>query len=121
MQTLLENWRMSQLDFEVEKKPIDAKIKKQTQLVAKLERQLALLKLKERKQDTRRKIELGGLVIKAKMDQLPKAMILGALIDALEQIETNDGAAALFQSKGEAAFMGYGDFNETPISPLGEK
>jgi hypothetical protein len=87
----------------------DAKIKKQTQLVAKLERQLALLKLKERKQDTRRKIELGGLVVKAKMDRFPKAMILGALIDALEQIESNDGAAALFQSKGEAAFMGYGE------------
>ena len=100
---------MSQLDLEVEKKPVDVKIKKQTQLVAKLERQLALLKLKERKQDTRRKIELGGLVVKAKMDQLPKAMILGALIDALEQIESSDGAAALFKSKGEAAFMGYGD------------
>ena len=86
-----------------------AEIKKQTQLVAKLERQLALLKLKERKQETRRKIELGGLIIKAKMDRFPKAMILGALIDALEQIENNDGVALLFQSKGEAAFMGYGD------------
>lgn len=100
----------------------DAKIKKQTQLVAKLERQLALLKLKERKQDTRRKIKLGGLVVKAKMDRLPKAMILGALIDALEQIETNDGAAALFQSKGEAAFMGYGDFGDTlDATPIPDK
>lgn len=101
---------MSQLELdEAITDPVTGKIKKQAQLVAKLERQLALLKLKERKQDTRRKIELGGLVVKAKMDHFPKAMILGVLIDALEQIENNDGAAALFQSKGEAAFMGYGD------------
>jgi len=101
---------MSQLDLETSEVELpDAKIKKQAQLVAKLERQLALLKIKERKQDTRRKIELGGLVVKAKMDHLPKSIILGALLDALEQIESNDGAAALFQSKGEAEFMGYGD------------
>jgi len=43
------------------------------------------------------------------MDGYPKSIILGALIDALEQIENNDGALSLFQSKGEAAFMGYGD------------
>lgn len=101
---------MSQLDLDnLIAEPVDAKIKKQTQLVAKLERQLALLKMKERKRDTRKKIEMGGLVVKAKMDGYPKSVILGALIDALEQIENNDGALSLFYSKGEAAFMGYGD------------
>ena len=65
--------------------------------------------MKERKLATRKKIELGGLVVKAKMDGYPKAVILGALIDALEQLENNPGSESLFQSKGEAAFMGYGD------------
>ncbi|GEM_PF-1246484 len=101
---------MSRLDLgEAVVERADGEIKKQQQLVAKLERQLALLKIKERKRDTRKKIELGGLVVKAKMDGYPKSIILGALIDALEQIENNDGALSLFQSKGEAAFMGYGD------------
>lgn len=90
------------------------KIEKQNQLLAKYERQMALLKLKERKRDTRRKIELGGLVVKAKMDGYPKAVILGALIDAFEQLENDVGALLLFQSKGEAAFMGYGDQSNEP-------
>ncbi len=90
------------------------KITKQNQLLAKFERQLSLLKMKERKRDTRRKIELGGLVIKAKMDGYPKSIILGALIDALEQLENNLGAELLFHSKGEAAFMGYGDQDNEP-------
>jgi hypothetical protein len=121
---LRENWLMSRLDLsEAIVERADGEIKKQEQLVAKLERQLALLKMKERKRDTRKKIELGGLVVKAKMDGYPKSIILGALIDALEQIENSDGASALFQSKGEAAFMGYGDFNSMPdvTSPSGKK
>ncbi len=84
-----------------------SKIKKQNQSLAKFERQLAFLKIKERKRDTRRKIELGGLVIKAKMNGYPKSVILGALIDALEQLENNPGAELVFQSKGEAGFLGY--------------
>ena len=90
------------------------KIKKHNQKLAKFERQLSLLKLKERRRDTRKKSEFGGLVIKSKIDSYPKAVILGALIDALEQIENNDGALSLLQSKGEAAFMGYGDQENEP-------
>lgn len=82
-------------------------LKKQQRKVARLERRLALTKIKQRKQETRRKIELGGLVVKAKMDKYPKVVILGALIDALENLEHNEAARVLFQSKGEAAFMGY--------------
>lgn len=63
--------------------------------------------MKERKADTRRKIELGGLVIKAKMDKFPKAIILGALIDALENLERDESTKNLFKLKGEAAFMEY--------------
>lgn len=92
---------------------VSQKIKKQKQQIAKFERNLALLKIKDRKLDTRKKIEFGGLVIKSKMAVYPKAVILGALIDTLEQLENNPGAESLFQSKGEAAFMGYGDQNKT--------
>ena len=82
-------------------------IKKTEQRLARLECQLARDKIKERKADTRRKIEFGGLVIKAKMDVYPKDIILGALIYAKEQLEKEAGTKMLYQSKGHAAFMGY--------------
>lgn len=80
-------------------------IHKHEQQLAKHERHLALLKIKERKQDTRRKIEFGGLVIKAKMDGFSKAIILGALLDAYQQIQNDADVKKLFQVKGEAGFM----------------
>ncbi len=43
-------------------------IEKEKQLIARTEKSLAFEKLKQRRADTRRKIEFGGLVIKAKMD-----------------------------------------------------
>ena len=86
-----------------------AKLKQKSQQLARLERNLAREKLKQRKSETRRKIEFGGLVVKAQMDGYSKDVILGALIDAVEQLDRDEGAKALFQSKGEAAFMGYGE------------
>lgn len=80
---------------------------KQKQTLAKLERTLARQKIKERKADTRRKIEFGGLVIKAKMDEYPKAVILGALLDAMENLNRDDNCYQLFKTKGEVAFMGF--------------
>lgn len=84
-------------------------LKQQKQLLAKLERDLNVAKLKQRKAETRRKIELGGLVVKAKLDSYPKAVILGALMDALEHLEKDAHYKTFFQSKGEAAFMGFGE------------
>jgi len=81
------------------------KINKKTQTIAKLERQLIIEKIKERKKQTRRKIELGGLVIKAEMDQFPKNIILGALISARNEIHKNPDTKSLFQSIGNAVFM----------------
>jgi len=80
-------------------------ISKLEQHIAKLERKKALLKLKERKQDTRRKIQLGGLVIKAKMAGFSKDIILGALLDAKEQIEASEEAKRVFSLKGKKAFL----------------
>lgn len=65
-------------------------IQKQQQLIARCEKSLALEKLKKRRADTRRKIELGGLVIKSGMDGFNKAVILGALINAQDNILKND-------------------------------
>jgi len=80
-------------------------IKKATQAVAKLERQLALQKVKARKADTRRKIEFGGLVIKAELNQYSKAVILGALLSIMADLGREPELEALFKLKGEAAFM----------------
>jgi len=87
------------------KDPIESK----TRLVARLERKYALEKIKERKKDTRRKIQLGGLVIKAKMDQYSKDTILGALLDIASQLSLDEELCKLYQLKGKAAFLKYGD------------
>lgn len=53
------------------------------------------------------KIEWGGLVVKAGLSDYPKAVILGALIVAKAQLETEPESYRLFELKGDAAFMGY--------------
>jgi len=70
-------------------------------------RQLELAKLteKERKLDAHRKIQFGGLVIKARMDIYPKSVILGALIDAFQNINSDEAALKLYKAKGEKAFL----------------
>ena len=81
------------------------KINKKTQTIACLERKLTIEKIKERKKQTRRKIELGGLVIKAKMDAFSKDIILGALISVRKEIEKDNNVKSLFQSIGHSSFM----------------
>lgn len=84
-------------------------IKKKAQKIAKIERKLALEKIKERKAETRRKIEFGGLVVKAKMDQYSKDIILGALLHAAKELNQESGSALLYQSIGQSAFMEHGE------------
>lgn len=50
-----------------------------------------------RKDDTRRKIELGGLVIKAGLSELDRAVILGALLDAANRLQGENGNAVRVQ------------------------
>lgn len=71
----------------------------------KSERNLALQKLKLRRSDTHNKIELGTLVVKSNMHQFSKTIILGALIDAFEKMNTNNELQKLFQSKGESLLI----------------
>lgn len=61
-----------------------------------------------RKQDTRYKIELGGLVIKAGLGDEPKAIVLGALVLAAATLQGQNAneSRARFTAEGEAAFKG---------------
>ncbi len=80
-------------------------IKKEQQHIARCEQSLALEKLKKRRSDTRRKIELGGLVIKAGMDGFNKSFILGALDYAVELIGKDEVYRVLFEARGEKLFL----------------
>ncbi len=63
-----------------------------------------------RKQDTRTKIQLGGLVIKAGLAEEETAVILGALIVAAETMAGPEGEAARrrFRRVGDRAFLAMG-------------
>ena len=73
--------------------------------MARCEKSLALEKLKKRRADTRRKIELGGLVIKSGMDGFNKSVILGALSHAMGLIENDADYLSLFESSGDNLFL----------------
>jgi hypothetical protein len=58
-----------------------------------------------RRDDTRRKIQLGGLVIKAGIGGLPPAVILGVLLDGADRVA--DGAELTRLKKlGHLALVG---------------
>lgn len=84
------------------------KVIQKKQLISKLERNLQLEKLKKRKAETRKKIELGGLVIKSGMHAYSKDIILGALAHALQSIEDDVSHLKLFESLGESIFLEQG-------------
>ena len=80
-------------------------ITKQQQTIARCEKSLALEKLKKRRADTRRKIELGGLVVKSGMDGFNKSVILGGL-DYIQNLISKDASyVTLFNLKGDQLFL----------------
>lgn len=85
---------------------INDAIKSESQKIARLEKSLAIEKLKKRRADTRRKIEFGGLVIKSAMDAYNKSIILGALTHALQLIDQDQNHITLFESIGDNLFLG---------------
>ena len=72
-----------------------------------LENQLGRIRVEDRKQDTRSKIQLGGLVIKAGLAEEETAVILGALISAAEAMSSSEGEAARrrFRRIGDRVFL----------------
>lgn len=63
------------------------------------------MRFSERKSDTRRKIQLGGLVIKSCLENETTATILGLLLDAAEKLNSKDADKFRndFKIKGDIA------------------
>lgn len=85
--------------------PINKAIKTEQQKIARLERSLAFEQDKKRRADTRRKIELGGLVVKSAMDSWSKSIVLGALTHAMQLIEQDKNYLTVFESIGDNLFL----------------
>ena len=64
-----------------------------------------------RREDARRKIQLGGLVIKSGMADYPASVILGALTLAAGALKgaNADATKARFEAAGDAAFSDDGE------------
>jgi hypothetical protein len=77
-------------------------IEKEKQIIARCEKSLALEKLAKRKADTRRKIELGGLVIKSTLDMYSKPIIMGALKYSQQLIKSNNDYLKIFELTGNS-------------------
>ncbi len=70
----------------------------------KLHQQESLIKQMERKERTRRLIELGGLVVKAELDRLDANALLGGLLTLTEQKVQDPNIITAWTQKGKAAF-----------------
>lgn len=81
------------------------KIEREKQIIARCENSLALEKLKKRRAETRRKIELGGLVVKSGMDGFNKSVVLGALAHASQLMMHDDSYHKLFDDMGSGLFL----------------
>lgn len=57
-----------------------------------------------RKKDTREKIELGGLIVKAGLRYEKRALLLGLLIDAAGRIRGDDAERSRLTAIGAEAF-----------------
>ncbi|EJN05989.1 type IV conjugative transfer system coupling protein TraD [Phyllobacterium sp. YR531] len=57
-----------------------------------------------RKKDTREKIELGGLIVKAGMRYEKRALLLGLLIDASQRLRFNERERVRLTEIGTEAF-----------------
>lgn len=62
------------------------------------------MKLYERKEDARRKIALGGLIIKAGLDDESSAVLLGLLLDAKDRLLETEGTRTYWHMLGARAF-----------------
>jgi hypothetical protein len=72
--------------------------------LARFERMARTMTSDARKKDTREKIELGGLIVKAGLRYQKRALLLGALIDVARRIEGDEGERARLTAIGVEAF-----------------
>lgn len=59
-----------------------------------------------RKKDTREKIELGGLIVKAGLRYEKRALLLGALIDLSRRLKSDENERPRLMTIGAEAFRG---------------
>lgn len=62
-----------------------------------------------RKKDTREKIELGGLIVKAGLRYEKRALLLGLLIDAGRRLKGNEAEESRLTAIGAEAFGNDGE------------
>ncbi|CAD7055490.1 conjugal transfer protein TraD [Pseudorhizobium endolithicum] len=62
-----------------------------------------------RKKDTREKIELGGLIVKAGLRYEKRALLLGALVDLKLRLKADEGERARLIAIGAKAFSDDGE------------
>jgi hypothetical protein len=72
--------------------------------LARLERMAKAMKSDARKKDTREKIELGGLIVKAGLRFEKRALLLGLLIDAGRRIRGDEAERSRLTAIGAEAF-----------------
>lgn len=58
----------------------------------------------DRKKDTREKIQLGGLVAKAGLREMNKAVLLGWLLELSERLNSDQTEWARLEAKGKRGF-----------------
>ncbi|MDA9163615.1 conjugal transfer protein TraD [Rickettsiaceae bacterium] len=85
-------------------KKLEQQKKKLEQKKNKLAAEETRLRLTERKARTRHLIELGGLLVKAKLDHLPTNALYGALLSLDEQLKENENIKAAWIIKGDKSF-----------------
>ncbi|MQB27916.1 conjugal transfer protein TraD [Agrobacterium tumefaciens] len=72
--------------------------------VVRLERMARMMTADARKKDTREKIELGGLIVKAGLRYEKRALLLGLLIDASRRLKGDDAEQSRLTAIGAEAF-----------------
>ncbi len=91
-------------------------------LKAKLQSQEQKLKLTERKKRTRRLIELGGLIVKAELEELNNNTLLGALLSLKQHVTNNETIIPEWTEQGAQAFEAQtqheGEGDEADTIPL---
>ncbi|MGO7028526.1 type IV conjugative transfer system coupling protein TraD [Rhizobium johnstonii] len=72
--------------------------------LARLERMAKAITSDARKKDTREKIELGGLIVKAGLRYEKRALLLGLLIDANNRVKGDETEKSRLTAIGAEAF-----------------
>ena len=77
--------------------------------ITRLERMSRTLSAEARKKDTREKIELGGLIVKAGLRYEKRALLLGLLLDARRRLDRDGAERTRLTAIGAEAFGNNGE------------